>query len=284
MPTSNSLNISSSGLVKFDGTATFSAVTTTQYNTLVGATSNGIASIAPSATSGVPLISQGASANPVYGTAVVAGGGTGQTTLTQYGVLVGAGTSPIAQLATGSSGQVLQSGGASANPAWSTATYPATAGTSGNVLTSDGTNWLSSAAPSGSVSVATGTLTSSQIKSINSSAVALVAAQGVGKAIIPLQLIIKLNYGSNVFVAGSGQQIRLYYGTSILLGTAVGNSVITSSSNRMAYTSAFTYTDNAASSTQNVALNFYTTDSAITGNASNDSTITWQLMYVVVTL
>lgn len=284
MPTSNSLNISSSGLVKFDGTAAFSAVTTTQYNTLVGSTSNGISNVAPSATSGVPLISQGSSANPAYGTAVVAGGGTGQTTLTQYGVLVGAGTSPIAQLATGSSGQVLQSGGASANPAWSTATYPATAGTSGNVLTSDGTNWLSSSAPSGSVSVATGTLTSSQIKSINSSAVALVAAQGAGKAIIPLQLIIKLNYGSNVFVAGSGQQIRLYYGTSILLGTAVGNSVITSSSNRMAYTSAFTYTDNAASSTQNVALNFYTTDSAITGNASNDSTITWQLMYVVVTL
>ena len=39
--------------------------------------------------------------------------------------------------------QVLAS--ASTGLAYSTATYPATAGTSGNVLTSDGTNWLSSA-------------------------------------------------------------------------------------------------------------------------------------------
>lgn len=99
-------------------------------------------------------------------------GGTGRATLTNHGVLVGAGTSAITQLAAGSAGQVLQSGGASADPAYSTATYPSvatgtgkilradgtnwvastatypdTAGTSGNVLTSDGTNWVSSAAP-----------------------------------------------------------------------------------------------------------------------------------------
>ncbi len=50
---------------------------------------------------------------------------------------------------TATAGQVLRSG-ASTTPSWSTATYPATAGTSGNVLTSDGTNWSSSAAPSAS--------------------------------------------------------------------------------------------------------------------------------------
>lgn len=47
-------------------------------------------------------------------------------------------------LAPGTSGQVLQTKGAAANPAYSTAVYPVTAGTSGNVLTSDGTNWISS--------------------------------------------------------------------------------------------------------------------------------------------
>lgn len=46
-------------------------------------------------------------------------------------------------LAAGSSGQILRSGGA-ATPAWSTATYPATAGTSGKVLISDGTNIVAS--------------------------------------------------------------------------------------------------------------------------------------------
>ena len=99
-------------------------------------------------------------------------GGTGQTTLTNHGVLVGNATTAITQLAAGSAGQALLSGGAG-GPAYSTATYPtiatgtgkilradgtnwlattatfpSTAGTSGNVLTSDGTNW-SSAAPSG---------------------------------------------------------------------------------------------------------------------------------------
>ncbi len=96
------------------------------------------------------------------------------TGLTNHTVLVGAGTTTITKVGPGTAGQVLQSGGASADPAYSTptypstsgsvgkiirsdgtnnlystATYPDTAGTSGNVLTSDGTNWISSA-PSGS--------------------------------------------------------------------------------------------------------------------------------------
>lgn len=146
MVTNNSDNISSAGLVKYDGSGTFAGVTVTQHDLLIGAASNGITSVAPSSTSGVPVISQGSSSDPVFGTAVVAGGGTGQTTLTNHGVLVGAATSAITQLAAGSAGQVLQSGGASADPAYSTATYPVTAGTSGNLLKSDGTNFVSSSA------------------------------------------------------------------------------------------------------------------------------------------
>lgn len=66
--------------------------------------------------------------------------------VTQFDVLVGgASSSTIGSVGPGSAGQVLQSGGNAANPAYSTATYPATAGTSGNVLTSDGTNFVSSA-------------------------------------------------------------------------------------------------------------------------------------------
>ena len=75
------------------------------------------------------------------GTLVVANGGTGRATLTNHGVLVGAGTSAITQLAAGSAGQVLQSGGAAADPAYSTATYPSTATGTGTILRADGTNW-----------------------------------------------------------------------------------------------------------------------------------------------
>jgi len=71
----------------------------------------------------------------------VANGGTGQTTLTNHGVLVGAGTTAITQLAAGTANQVLQSGGASANPAYSTATYPATT-TANQILYSSATNTI----------------------------------------------------------------------------------------------------------------------------------------------
>jgi hypothetical protein len=116
--------------------------TITQYNIETGGASNLLNNVAPSSTSGVAVISQGASSQPIFGTVVVAGGGTGQTTLTNHGVLVGAGTSAVTQLATGSAGQVLQSGGASADPSYSTPTYPSTSGSAGVILRSDGTNYL----------------------------------------------------------------------------------------------------------------------------------------------
>lgn len=78
------------------------------------------------------------------GTLIVANGGTGRATLTNHGLLVGATTTAISQMAAGSAGQIVQSGGASADPVYSTATYPATAGTSGKILVSDGTNIVSS--------------------------------------------------------------------------------------------------------------------------------------------
>jgi hypothetical protein len=118
----NSLNIKSAGIPVFDGTATFTETTTTQYNVLVGAASNAIANVAPSATSGVPLISGGSSANPSFGTAVVAGGGTGNTTFTAYSVIC-AGTTATGAFqnvsGVGTAGQVLTSAGASALPTWS---------------------------------------------------------------------------------------------------------------------------------------------------------------------
>jgi len=89
----------------------------TQYNLITGGASNLLNNVAPSATSGVPVISQGSSANPTFGTAVVAGGGTGATSLTDHGVLVGSGTSPIDALAVGATGTVL-GGVTGADPAF----------------------------------------------------------------------------------------------------------------------------------------------------------------------
>lgn len=127
--TANNWNIVGAGSIVTAGagsTLTVQLQNLTNHNVLVGAGTTTITKVAPSATSGVPFISQGAASDPVFGTAVVAGGGTGATTLTNHGVLIGQGTSAVVATAAGTAGQVLQSGGAAGDPAYSTATYPST--------------------------------------------------------------------------------------------------------------------------------------------------------------
>lgn len=87
----------------------FSPTSYTAHGILVGEGASPIVAISPNAASGIPVISQGVSADPIYGTAVVAGGGTGAVTLT--GVLTGNGTSAITGNAVNNHGVLL--GGAS---------------------------------------------------------------------------------------------------------------------------------------------------------------------------
>jgi hypothetical protein len=60
-------------------------------------------------------------------------------TVTQYDVLVGGASGAIASVGPGTSGQILQSGGNAANPAYTTATYPSTT-TANQLLYSSATN------------------------------------------------------------------------------------------------------------------------------------------------
>lgn len=64
------------------------------------------------------------------------------STVTQYAPLVGGASNAVSSTAVGSAGQVFRSSGAGVNPVWSTATFPATATTTGTVLRADGTNWV----------------------------------------------------------------------------------------------------------------------------------------------
>jgi len=73
----------------------------------------------------------------------VAQGGTGRATSTTAYGLIAAGTTATGAhqtLPTGTSGQLLGSGGTSALPSWTTPTYPTTSGTVRKVVMSDGTN------------------------------------------------------------------------------------------------------------------------------------------------
>lgn len=73
-------------------------------------------------------------------------GGTGRASATAYAPIFGGTTSTGAHQSgtAGTSGQLLQSGGASAVSGWTTATYPVTASTLNKRLKSDGTNLIMS--------------------------------------------------------------------------------------------------------------------------------------------
>lgn len=84
----------------------------------------------------------------ISGTLPLGSGGTNASLTANNGGILYSGASAFAVLAgTATANQILLSG-ASAAPAWSTATYPSTAGTAGNVLMSNGTNFVSTATSS----------------------------------------------------------------------------------------------------------------------------------------
>lgn len=94
----------------------------TNHSVLVGAGTATITKVAPAATSGVPFISQGAAADPAFGTAVVAGGGTGAVTFTAYAPVI-AGTTATGAFQSASTGLatagfVLTSNGNGAVPSF----------------------------------------------------------------------------------------------------------------------------------------------------------------------
>lgn len=88
MTEANSINAATAGIVGNTGIA-FTGTAVTAHNLIIGgSTSSTLTNVAPSATSGVPVISQGASADPTFGTAVVAGGGTGSTSFNINGPVI----------------------------------------------------------------------------------------------------------------------------------------------------------------------------------------------------
>jgi hypothetical protein len=163
-------------------------------------------------------------------------------------------------------------------------------GASGNVATSNGSVWTSAAASGGTwggytVTTVTGTLTNAQIKALNATPVQIVAAQGAGTIIIPVQYVLKMNYGgTNVFTAGASQQIVFAYGGSQGPTIVLSNAGIVASTSRIAIgqlsSQSFAYATGA-----NAALQWWNpVATEITGNAANNNTMPWSVTYIVVTI
>ena len=113
-PTANNINTLGSGSITIIGsgsTLTTQLTGLTNHNILCGAGTNTITNIAPSATLGIPLVSNGASADPSFSTASVAGGGTSSTSFNANGVVISGTTTTSALTAlTLTSGQLVIGG------------------------------------------------------------------------------------------------------------------------------------------------------------------------------
>jgi len=270
--------------------------------------------------SGGPISPVAGNINTVgTGSITIAGSGSSQTCqltgLTNHALLVGAGTATITNVGpTSTAGQVLQSAGSSADPSFSTPTYPSASGTSrkilvsdgtnnvystetwavpstsGNVLTSDGTNWTSAAAPGGGILSASGTLTNAQIKALVGTPVQLIAAPGSGKIIMIISLLVKMVYGgTNAFTDTGGQGIALTYGgqesvivptVNFLTSSAVTATASTITISPPVYGGTIAY---ATAANANVSA-CVVSGTNITGNAAGNNTIAWQLNYYIITI
>ena len=111
---------------------------------------------------GSVLISQGTTTPPIWSTDIatgvtigtayiyrvggtdvaVADGGTNISSYTIGDIIYASGTTTLSKLADVAAGSFLRSGGAGVAPAWSTSTIPTSAGASGKILVSDGTNYI----------------------------------------------------------------------------------------------------------------------------------------------
>ncbi|MEK6885285.1 MAG: hypothetical protein AABY22_36980, partial [Nanoarchaeota archaeon] len=173
--------------------------------------------------------------------------------------------------------------------------------TSGNVLTSDGTNWNSTAhAAVSNLLFVSGTLTNAQIKSIHTTPIQLIAAAGAGKVIHVLTTSFKLIYGGTNAFSGAGASLSLTYGsgtaipavgvggggTSVMDATAIAGTVnnytfCCLSASAAGSSAVINVTANLM---ENIAMFVWSPGSNITGNAANNNTISWAISYLVETI
>lgn len=144
-PTTGNINTFGTGSIEIVGsgnTLTTRLTGLTAHNVLLGEGTPTVGLVAPSATAGVPLVSSGAAVDPAFGTAVVAGGGTGDTSFIAYTPICG-GTTTTGALQSvasiGTSGQVLTSNGPAMLPTFQSGPAASVFSINTQVFTSSGT-------------------------------------------------------------------------------------------------------------------------------------------------
>jgi len=178
-------------------------------------------------------------------------------------------------------------------------TFPTDAGTAvpaSSAVTLAGGTGISTSASGATATVtldedylraATGTITAAEVKALAATQKTLVAAPGAGKVAIFEKLVLKLNYGSEVFTESTYNLAVKYTNAS---GVAVSDTIETTgfidqSADTITVGMAVKDAIVAASSAENQELVLDNTGGGeIGGNASNDSTVTFECWYRVATL
>lgn len=199
-----------SAVFTVDATGFVSATTTGFLKTLTGNSGGAIAPVANNI-------------NTVgTGSITIAGAGSTLTTqltgLTNHAVLVGAGTATITNVGpTATVGQVLQSAGAAADPAFSTATYPLTT-TVNQILFSSATNTVTGLATANNGVLTTGTTGIPVITALAANG-QLIIGSGAGAPIAAT-----LTAGTGISVTNAANSITIAVTATGVVQTLTGNS------------------------------------------------------------